>query len=123
MDPMSTEANRGAAVAIFEQGWNRGAFGALDGLLASPFSLHIHGVSRTMDRSGFERTVTAWRTAVPDLRFEIHDVVAEGDLVSIRATLTGTHLGPLRDRPPTGNALAVDHMFLLRLRDGVLADV
>lgn len=43
--------------------------------------------------------------------------------MAVRATLTGTHLGDWSGRPPTGNPIAVDHMFLLRFQDGLLVEV
>ena len=59
----------------------------------------------------------------PDLRFDVHEVVANGDLVFLRATLVGTNLGPWRGRDPTGAKIAVDHMFMLRFEDGTLVTV
>lgn len=61
-----------------------------------------------------EQIVTAWRRGFPDLRFATHEVVAEQDLVAIRLTLTGTHLGEWNGRTATGNRIEVDHMFLFR---------
>ena len=45
-------------------------------------------------------------------------MVAEGDLVAYRATLSGTHRGELLGMPPTGRAFRVQHMHMLRMRDG-----
>jgi predicted ester cyclase len=38
-------------------------------------------------------------TAFPDLRIKIEDIVAEGDLVAVRASWTGTQRGPLQMIP------------------------
>ena len=46
------------------------------------------------------------------------EVVAAGDLVAYRATLSGTHEGELLGMPPTGRSFAVQHMHMLRMRDG-----
>jgi predicted ester cyclase len=59
------------------------------------------------------------RTAFPDLRFTIEELVAEGDIVAGRLTMTGTHEGPLMGMPPpTGLAVRQDHMHFVRYRDG-----
>ena len=45
------------------------------------------------------------RAAFPDLRTTIEHQVAEGDTVATRATLRGTHRGPLFGVEPTNQAL------------------
>jgi steroid delta-isomerase-like uncharacterized protein len=120
---MALDHDRAAAIAIFEDGWNRGAFDRLEGLCAPTFAFHVHGRSRVTDLAELEAIVAAWRRGFPDLRFEIGDVVAEEGRVAVRATLTGTHRGEWNGRPPTGNRIAVDHIFLLRFEDGLLVEV
>jgi predicted ester cyclase len=33
------------------------------------------------------------RRVFPDLHFELHDIIEEGEVVATRSTMTGTHLG------------------------------
>ena len=58
------------------------------------------------------------RTAFPDLHFTIEELVAEGDIVAGRLTMSGTREGPLMGMSPTGRALRQDHMHFARFRDG-----
>jgi steroid delta-isomerase-like uncharacterized protein len=72
--------------------------------------------------------VTKLRAGFPDLRFEVHEAIAEGDLVATRSTMTGTHrgrldLGPLAALPPTGKQVSVRHMHFFRYKDGRLVDM
>lgn len=120
---MALDDRRSAAIAIFERGWNLGAFGDVAGLFAPTFTLHVRGTSRTTTAAEFEAIVGTWRHGFPDLHFELHDVVVEGDLVALRATLTGTHLGAWGERPPSGRQIEVDHMFLLRFEGDRLVEV
>ncbi|MFP2930742.1 ester cyclase [Pyxidicoccus sp. 3LG] len=46
------------------------------------------------------------RTALPDARFVIEDVVAEGDKVACCVTTHATHRGPFMDFAPTGRAIS-----------------
>jgi predicted ester cyclase len=58
------------------------------------------------------------RPALPDLRVEIHDQVAEGDRVTTRKTLRGTHRGALLGIAPTLQRVAIDVIDIVRLRNG-----
>ena len=62
------------------------------------------------------------RPAFPDLRVEIHDQIAEGDKVTTRKTLRGTHRGTLQGVAPTGRAIAIQVIDIVRLRDGRYAE-
>jgi predicted ester cyclase len=57
------------------------------------------------------------RTAFPDLRFTIEEVVAEGDTVAARVTLSGTHLGPFLSMAPTGRSDRQVSMHFVSFRD------
>jgi predicted ester cyclase len=58
------------------------------------------------------------QAAFPDLLFTIEDIVAEGDRVTTRGTLSGTNTGPLDGLPPTGRPVRVPYTDVLRLGDG-----
>jgi predicted ester cyclase len=75
-----------------------------------------------------KEVILAMRTAFPDLHFEIHDAVAEGDIVAFRSTMTGTqtgvfNVGPVRGFPPTGKSVSVSHMHFLRVVDEKVTDL
>ena len=58
------------------------------------------------------------RPAFPDLKVLIHDQVAEGDLVTTRKAITGTHRGILLGLAPTGVAVTIEVIDVVRIRDG-----
>jgi predicted ester cyclase len=58
------------------------------------------------------------RPAFPDLRVEIHDQVAEGDKVTTRKTLRGTHRAELFGIAATGREVTIEVIDIVRLRDG-----
>jgi steroid delta-isomerase-like uncharacterized protein len=60
--------------------------------------------------------------AFPDLHVNVEDVIAEGDQVAVRNTVTGTNLGDYQGRPPTGKPVTYDEMFVLRFVDGRIAE-
>jgi predicted ester cyclase len=62
------------------------------------------------------------RPAFPDLTVEIHDQVAEGDKVTTRKTIRGTHLGELFGIPPTQERIEIQVIDIVRVKDGRYAE-
>ncbi len=60
----------------------------------------------------------ALRPAFPDLSVEILEQIAEGDKVTTRKAIHGTHLGALLGIPPTGRRIRIDVIDIVRIRDG-----
>jgi len=58
------------------------------------------------------------RPAMPDVRVTIHQQVVEGDLVTTRKTIGGTHTGTLLGIPATGRAISIDVIDIVRVKDG-----
>jgi steroid delta-isomerase-like uncharacterized protein len=54
----------------------------------------------------------------PDLRFELHDTLAQGDRIALIWTVRGTHRGHVMNIPPTGAAVEVKGISVLTVRDG-----
>ena len=67
---------------------------------------------------GVKQTMFWLSTVFSDQRWEIHDVIAEGDLVALRLTHYGRHTGDLMGIPPTGREVAYQYVQFLRFRDG-----
>jgi predicted ester cyclase len=58
------------------------------------------------------------RPAFPDLRVEIHDQIAEGDKVTTRKTVHGTHQGELMGIAPTNKRISIEVIDIVRLENG-----
>jgi steroid delta-isomerase-like uncharacterized protein len=54
----------------------------------------------------------------PDLHVEIEDLIAEGDRVVSRNTVTGTHRGEFMGHPGTGKPVTYNEVFIFRLSAG-----
>ncbi|MDB5217183.1 MAG: hypothetical protein JWO86_5110 [Myxococcaceae bacterium] len=63
-----------------------------------------------------------YSTAFPDMHRELHDVYVDGDVVVVRLTLHGTHLGdlptPLGTIPATGKEFHAPSCDVFRLENG-----
>ena len=63
-----------------------------------------------------------FRAAFPDLHVTIDDLVAEGEMVAVRATMTGTHQGELMGMPPTGKQVNFQFISIEHLRGGKVVE-
>jgi steroid delta-isomerase-like uncharacterized protein len=115
---MSTELNKAQIREFFEQVWNQGNEDAIDRFIAVDAS--GNDTDFGTGREGFKRQWREWRAAFPDIHFEIEELVAEGDTVVARWTLTGTQQGPFLGVPASGNSIKIQGMSLDHLKDGVL---
>jgi steroid delta-isomerase-like uncharacterized protein len=62
------------------------------------------------------------KRAFPDLKIRVDDLVAAGDKVALRLTLSGTHQGEFQGIPATGRTISyVSHEFY-RVADGLVAE-
>ena len=52
----------------------------------------------------------------------MEDLIAEGDKVVARNTVTGTHQGEYMGLPPTGKSITYREIFIFRVVDGRIAE-
>ena len=114
----TTEENKARFRRVYEDLFNGGNLDVAEELVASDFFNHEapHGMAR--GPRGTRGLANMLRTAFPDLHFEIEELIAEGDTVAGRLSMSGTHEGPLMGVPPTGRSMRQDHMHFVRFRDG-----
>ena len=116
---MSEESKR-LFVHVMEEVFNQDNLELADELVAPDFFNHEAPDARGPE--GFKATPRWLRAAFPDLHAELHQLVAEGDLVVGRLTLSGTHRGEFMGVPPTGRSFSVQHMHMYRVADGKVAE-
>ena len=119
---MSAEENKTTMrryLDVFEQG----NIELLDELLAPDY---VNRTPATPDLptgpEGVKGVVSMFRSAMPDLRVAVEDMIAEGDKVATRYTLEGTHEGELFGVPPTGRRLSIKSMTVERVSDGKIRE-
>jgi steroid delta-isomerase-like uncharacterized protein len=105
--------NKRSVEQLFEA-FNHGDLSEIDVLVAPAYV----GAQGDKGPAGFRAVVVGLRTAFPDLRYTLDDVVADGDRVAVRWHWTGTHRGPFRAFPATGKAVRNTGAGIFRLHDG-----
>jgi steroid delta-isomerase-like uncharacterized protein len=116
---MPAEDNQAAVRRFYEEVFNARNLDALDELLAPDGVDHTFGSQNTEQAKQF---FTMVHQAFPDLRVEVHDVIAEGDLVAARVTYTGTHQGEFLGIPATGKQTRTNGVDFFRMQDGRQAE-
>src|SRR5258708_17166263 len=114
-------------LAMFERGFNQGDLSVVDEQVA-PDGIDHQEALGTQFVAHLKEVIVGLRTAFPDLKFEVHSILVDGDMVASRSTMTGTHLGPLnvgpgRGLPPTGRTVSVQHMHFVRMAHGKATDL
>ena len=118
---VSVEENKAIVLRAFEE-INRGVLDAASGYVASDLALN----GAQVGREAYKRRDEAMRAAFLDLRYDIEDLVAEGDTVVARWRMTGTHegalAGPTMSVPPSGKRLDIWGMSLCRIEGGMVTE-
>ncbi|HEU0000336.1 MAG TPA: ester cyclase [Ktedonobacteraceae bacterium] len=120
----TTEAENKATVQhLYEQLFNQGNLSVADEVIAPDFINHnaTPGSSNRGPES-MRQLITMLSTAFPDMHYTIEELVAEGDTVVARVTVSGTHRGPFQGLPPTGRSFRQDQMHFIRFRDGKVVE-
>ena len=87
-----------------------------DALIRSPVPTHTTGAER------LKEIFATLHRAYPDLHVTAEDVIAEGDRVVVRNTVTGTHRGEYMGIAPTGRSVTYSEIFVFRVADGRIAE-
>lgn len=114
-----------ALVRRLHEIWNTGTLSMLEDVYAADFVAHFPPSSELPERRGLDgvrRGIARIRTAFPDWREEVEDLVEEGDRVVSRYTSTGTHRGPFWGVPPTGRRISVAEISIFRVAGGKVAE-
>ena len=85
--------------------------------------MRLHGYPAGMDgHDGLKRFHAALWDAFPDAELGVEDAVVEGDRAALRYRLTGTHRGRYLGVPPTGRAIEVAGMMIVRVEGGQIVE-
>ena len=119
---MSTEENKATVRRAYEEMWNARNVDVVDELATEDFLNHpaIHQQQR--GRQNLKDVVRMFEGAFPDFRYEVEDMVDEGDKVAVRDVFTGTHEGNFMGIPATGNHVTMQTIHIFRFEDGRMAE-
>jgi steroid delta-isomerase-like uncharacterized protein len=119
---MSIEENKAKVRRFFEELLSTDNFAVADEILSPDFRFYFAGSPVAMDHESYMEFLVARRAAFPDRRFIVEDMIGEGDKVSARFTMRGTHKGEFRGIAPSGTELTMTGIDMIRISEGKLVE-
>jgi steroid delta-isomerase-like uncharacterized protein len=86
---------------LFDEVWNKGNLNLADEIIA-PDHINDDPVNASRGLDAMKGTVTKYRRAFPDVRFQVDEILTAGDNVVARWRYSGTHANELDGIPSTG---------------------
>ncbi len=113
-----SDSNEAAIRRYFDEVLNRGNLAVIDEIIANDFVFHDPSAEEVLGPAGEKELVLQYRTAFPDLRVTIEDMLSEGETVVTRWSYQGTHRGPLEGVAPTGKRVSGTAITIDRFHGG-----
>ena len=116
---MSLEDNKAVLRRLYDEVSNAKNLDVLGEIIAEDSVDHdaFPGMPTT-GPDAYEAVFGASHRAFSDFHMMVHDMVAEGDKVAIRMTISGTHDGEFMGMPPTGKKISIGAVELFEVKDG-----
>jgi steroid delta-isomerase-like uncharacterized protein len=111
-----------AIVRRYQAALNRNDLDALDQVVAADIATPAMLPGFPPGLEGAKAIHRLTLAGVPDFHTAIEDLIAEGDRVAARITMTGTQTGEFFGVPPTGRTFTMTGMYIVRIADGKIVE-
>ncbi len=115
-----TVSNESIYRRMIDEGFNQGNLAVVDELVAPGAREHQRGSGDGIE--GTKNTIKYLRSAFPDFKITIDEIVVVGDKVWARQKGGGTNLGGFAGHPPTGIKAFTDVIDVVRIEDGKIVE-
>ena len=119
----TTEQNKTVVRGFIDALFTRGDSNAVDDYLADDFVNNDPPFGASADREGMRAAGAMFRSVFPDWHSDMHQLVAENDIVVERFTASGTHTGTdIMGVGASGATVTLPGINIFRLRDGRIVE-
>lgn len=103
-----------------EEAWYEGNVNAFDEVYADDYVWHRPPLPDIQGLAAAKQSVAGTRTAYSDIKADYEEMVAEGDTIAYRWTMTMKHTGqsPTLPIPPTGKEVTLKGCTVVHVRNG-----
>lgn len=118
-----SEENKTIVRHFYEEVMNKGNVDLLDEIMAADFKDHGETLfGSPQGRDTLKQGIIASRSVFADLTVELHEIIADGEMVGVRGTMRCTQQGTFLGVAPSGNELSWTGLAMFRITDGKLAE-
>jgi predicted ester cyclase len=118
-----TGQNKAVVRRLFDEVWNTGQLNSIEELYAPDFVADYRPyVPLRIGHEGIRDMVRGAWSAFPDFHEELEELIAEGEKVVVRLTITGTQNGQWGPLPPTGKRVKFEEILILRIVEGKVVE-
>ena len=118
-----SEQNKSLTRRFYEEVFNQKKLSTIDELCDPAVVDHSALPGQPPGAAGLKQSFGDFFAGLPDLRFKIHEMVAEGDIVVTRFTAEGTHTGTMLGASPTGKRVMMHGLDMVRVKNGRAVEV
>ena len=119
---MSTDNNKALVRRYVEEVLNQRNLAVVDELFASRFVDHDSSMPEAKGPAGIKQLAAMVHASFPDLHFKIEDMIAEGDKVVYRYSVSGTHQKDFMGIAATGKQISFTGIHIYRVDDSKLQE-
>ena len=119
---MSIEKNKELIIREVEGIYNAKDISVADQIYSPDFVKHTPNAPRAVTFAQLKKDVAEIYEAFPDLNLNIDDLIAEGDKVAMRWTLSATHKKEWQGILATGKKIVVTGNCIFRVKDGKIVE-
>jgi predicted ester cyclase len=107
---------------FYDEVAGKGNLDMVDEVLTEDFVEHEEFPGISPDREGVKQFFAYLRSAFPDVRLHAEETVEEGDFVTARLRITGTHEGEFLGVQPTGRQIDITGFDMLHFSGEQVTD-
>ena len=101
--------------------WSEGNYDLIDGFYSSDYQSRT-GSPFGNDRVGARRQAEMFRSAFPDVHWELAEQYMDGDMFVLRYVGEGTNTGGFMGLPPTDKHARMNGASFMRMKDGKVVE-
>ena len=118
-----SEANKTIVRRFYEEVMGQGNVNLLDEIMTPDFADHGETLFGSLQgRDMLKQGITTSRMVLGDLHVQLHDFIADGEMVGVRGTMRCTQQGEFLGVAPSGNELTWNGLALFRVVDGKIME-
>jgi predicted ester cyclase len=120
--PTDIEENKDVYRRMVDEVVNQGNFDVIPELFHPEYVDHVAPPGSPPGLAGVEAIFRMFRTGFPDVKFNIDQLIGEGDYVATLVHGEGTHTGQFIEAPPSGKHAIWRSVGFFRIKEGKIAE-